>query len=75
MALKDAENKPVPAEHIRELDTEALEGELAKLREAQFRLRFRAATESLEGENALRFRVMRRNVARILTVLRERQQA
>ena len=42
-----------------------------ELREEQFRLKFRAATETLE--EPLRLRSVRRDVARVLTVLREKQ--
>ena len=75
MALKDAESKPVEPAQLRELSTEELEGELVRLQEARFRLRFRAAAEDISADNPMRFRTMRRNVARIKTVLRERKQA
>jgi large subunit ribosomal protein L29 len=58
---------------LRELSDDELRVELAALKEAQFRLRFRAATEDISADNPMRFRTMRRNVARIETVLRERQ--
>jgi large subunit ribosomal protein L29 len=74
MALKDAERKPLPMDALRELTELELHAELATLREAQFRLRFRAASEDVSGENPMRFRTMRRNIARIETVLRERAQ-
>jgi large subunit ribosomal protein L29 len=74
MPLKDAEQRPVEPEQLRELSNEELESELVKLQEAQFRLRFRAATEDISADNPMRFRTMRRNVARIRTVLREREQ-
>ena len=73
MALKDAEIKPVAPEKVRELDTAELTSELARLEEARFRLRFRSATEAIE--NSSQFRVLRRNIARLKTVLRERKQA
>lgn len=72
MALKDAELKPLRMPQLRELETVDLETEAAQLREAIFRLRFRAGTEDISAENPMRFRMMRRNVARIETVLRER---
>jgi len=59
---------------LRELTEPELQAELVTLREAQFRLRFRAASEDVSGENPMRFRTMRRNIARIETVLRERAQ-
>jgi len=75
MALKDTEQKPIAMDALRELSEDELSAELATLEEAQFRLRFRAATEDISGENPMRFRTMRRNIARIKTVLRERVQA
>jgi large subunit ribosomal protein L29 len=70
MALKDVERKPLKMEALRELSDAELKAELAGLREAQFRLRFRSASE--DTDNPMRFRTMRRNIARIETVLRER---
>lgn len=70
MPLKDAETKPLRGGQLRELETEELKSELARLREALFRLRFRSATEAIE--NPMQFRIIRRNTARLLTVLRER---
>ena len=70
MALKEAQNRPLETEQIRELETSELKEELESLKEAQFRLRFRSATETID--NPLQFRVMRRNIARMMTVLRER---
>ena len=70
MALKDVEKMPLEPVQIRELQTVELREELARLEEAQFRLKFRSATEAID--NPLQFRVIRRNIARIKTVLRER---
>lgn len=56
---------------IRELTEAQLEQRIAELEEERFRLRFRRATEPLE--NPLRLRAIRRDVARLKTVLRERQ--
>jgi large subunit ribosomal protein L29 len=72
MALKDAELRALEAAALRESSEQELHETLATLREAQFRLRFRAATEDLD--NPMQFRTMRRNIARIETVLRERRQ-
>jgi len=74
MAL-NAETKPVDMAALRELSDEELRTELATLRETQFRLRFRSATEDISADNPMRFRTMRRNIARIETVLRERTKA
>jgi len=72
MAAKDMERKAATASQLRELTTPDLELELTKLREAEFRLRFRAATKDISAENPMRFRTMRRNIARIRTILHER---
>ena len=58
---------------LRELKTEELEQQLATLQEERFRLKFRSATETIE--NPLQFRTIRRHIARIETILRERQNA
>lgn len=58
-----------PAE-LREQPSEALVAKLSELREERFRLRFRSATEAVE--NPIRFRAIRRDIARIQTILRER---
>jgi large subunit ribosomal protein L29 len=73
MALKDAEQRPLEPGQIRELDTPELQEELARLQEARFRLKFRSATESID--NPLQFRMLRRNIARLQTILRERTEA
>ncbi len=58
------------ATELRELSPDELKGKLAELREERFRLRFRSASEAID--NPMRFRTLRRDIARILTVLRER---
>lgn len=73
MALKDAEQKPLTGVQLRELSTEDLQGELQRLKDAGFRLKFRSATEAID--NPSQFRILRRNIARIETVLRERKQS
>ena len=55
---------------LRELSLEGLESKLNELTEERFRLRFRSATESIE--NPMRFRAIRRDIARILTILKEK---
>ena len=61
------------AEEIRELTEEDILSRIAELEEEQFRLRFRSATETLE--DPLRFRVIRKDIARMKTILREREAA
>ena len=75
MSLKDAEKKPLGMEFIRELKDDELQAELDRLEEAQFRLKFRSATEDVTGGNPLQFRTIRRNIARMKTVVVERKSA
>ena len=58
---------------LRQLKTDELEQKLAVLEEERFRLRFRAGTEAIE--NPLQFRTIRRDIARIQTLLGERRRA
>ena len=57
------------ADEIREMGREDMETRVRELQEEQFRLKFRSATEPLE--DPLRLRVIRRDIARLKTVLRE----
>ena len=59
------------AEEIRELSDDEVRSRVAELEEERFRLRFRAATETLE--DPLRLRLIRKDVARMKTILRERE--
>ena len=61
------------ADEIRNLSDADVQARVQELQEEQFRLRFRSATETLE--QPLRLRTIRRDIARLLTVLRERQLA
>ena len=58
------------ASEMKELKDEELSAKLEELRAERFNLRFRSATESIE--NPLRFRAIRRDIARIKTALRMR---
>ena len=58
-------------EEIREMGDDEIRSRIAELEEERFRLRFRSATETLE--DPLRFRVIRKDIARLKTILRERQ--
>jgi len=58
------------ASEIRELTDDDIRARVAELEEERFRLRFRGATEALE--NPLRLRFLRRDVARLKTILHER---
>ena len=61
------------SDDLRQQKTEDLELKLAQLVEERFRLRFRRATEAIS--NPLQFRSMRRDIARIKTILKEREKA
>ena len=63
-------NRP---EELRGLKTDELQQKLAVLTEERFRLEFRRATESLT--NPLQLRSIRRDIARIQTILKERASA
>ena len=61
------------AEEIRELESVELGHRLGELKMEQFRLRFRSATMQLENPKLLR--EIRREIARIKTILHERRSA
>jgi large subunit ribosomal protein L29 len=61
------------ADEIREMRPEDIEARVKELELEQFNLRFKSATEPLE--DPLRLRVVRRDLARLKTVLREQQLA
>jgi len=56
---------------LREMTQEEILRKLAELRDEQFKLRLRRSAEELP--NPLRLRLLRRDVARCLTVLRARE--
>ena len=56
---------------IRELAPEEMQARIAELQEELFRLKFRGATETLD--DPLRLRVIRRDIARLKTVVKEQQ--
>ena len=58
---------------FRDRSVDQLSDELVKLKKEQFNLRFQRASGQLE--NTARFRVVRRDIARIMTVLGQRQRA
>lgn len=60
------------ADEIRELTPEDITARIAALEEEQFRLKFRQASEPLE--EPLRLRAIRRDIARLKTILREGRQ-
>ncbi len=56
---------------IREMAIEDLKTKIDELTRERFNLRFRSATESIE--NPMRFRDLRRDIARMQTILREKE--
>ena len=64
--------KALKAGDIMELSVDELVAKMDELTETQFKLRFRSATESIE--NPIEFRNRRRDIARIKTVLKLKQQ-
>lgn len=63
--------KGVKTDEIRQLPKDEILAEVEKRRSEIFRLRLRAGSEDVESPGALRR--MRREVARFLTILRERE--
>ena len=61
------------AEEIREWDNVEVHARLQELKEEQFHLRFRTGTMEIENPKLLRH--IRRDIARLHTILREREMA
>jgi large subunit ribosomal protein L29 len=59
------------ARQLRDLTDDELQNKLADTRQELFNLRFQAATGALE--NSARLRLAKREIARILTIQRERE--
>jgi large subunit ribosomal protein L29 len=57
-------------EDFRDRTVDQLGDDLVKLKKEQFNLRFQRASGQLE--NTARFRIVRRDIARIMTVLKQR---
>ncbi len=60
----------VKAKELRDLSNEQLETKLAEFKEELFNLRFQLATGQLE--NPMRVRAVRKDIARVKTVMQER---
>ena len=56
---------------IRDMTDDEIRDRIEQLQEERFRLRFRSATQQLE--NPMLLRNLRRDIARLKTVLRERE--
>lgn len=61
------------ADEMRDWENSEIEARLGELKEEQFRLRFRNATMELENPRILRH--IKRDIARLKTILRERELA
>ena len=59
------------ASDLNDLSVEQLQQKLTELRAERFRMRFASATQTVD--NPIRFRTLRRDIARVLTVLRQRE--
>jgi large subunit ribosomal protein L29 len=61
----------VKPNEIREMSVDDLKTRIDELTRERFNLRFRSATESID--NPMRFRDLRRDIARMQTILREKE--
>jgi len=61
------------AAEIRDMSLDQLDDQVAKLKKEQFNLRFQRASGQLE--NTARVRELRRDIARIMTVARQKRAA
>jgi large subunit ribosomal protein L29 len=59
------------ANEIRDMSVDDIRSKLDELTTERFNLRFRSATESIE--NPMRFRALRRDIARLKTILGEKE--
>jgi large subunit ribosomal protein L29 len=59
------------ANEIRDLSVDDIKSKIDELTTERFNLRFRSATESIE--NPMRFRALRRDIARLKTILGEKE--
>ncbi len=58
---------------LKEMTPDQLDDQLSKLKKEQFNLRFQMATGQLE--NSARIRQVRRDIARVKTIARQKQSA
>ena len=59
------------AKEVREKESEKIIKNIKELKEELFNLRFQSAANKLE--NPMRFRLVRKDIARMMTILRERE--
>ena len=65
--------KGLKNEDLRSWSDTELRARITELEEERFRLQFRSATEALEGGAALRIRAIRKDVARLQTVVSQKR--
>jgi large subunit ribosomal protein L29 len=63
----------VKAADVRELSVEEIRNKMSEAQEELFRLRFRGATQQIENPSLIKS--LRRDIARMRTILRERETA
>jgi large subunit ribosomal protein L29 len=61
------------ASDVRELSVDEIKSKISESQEELFRLRFRSATQQIENPSLIKN--LRRDVARLRTILRERETA
>ena len=61
------------ASELHQMTAEELKATLSELKEDYFKLRIRRATEELP--NPLRLRILRRDIARAVTILKEKERS
>jgi large subunit ribosomal protein L29 len=61
------------ARDLQALSVDEMKAKLVELRDERFKLKFRSATEAID--NPMRFRTVRRDIARLETLLRARANA
>ena len=61
------------ARDLQALSADEIKTKLVELRDERFKLKFRSATEAID--NPMRFRTVRRDIARLETLLRTRDTA
>ncbi len=69
--LRMREDKTMKAAEFRDMSLDQLDDQLVKLKKEQFNLRFQGASGQLE--NTSRVREVRRDIARVMTVARQKR--
>jgi len=65
------EDKTMKAAEFRDMSLDQLDDQLVKLKKEQFNLRFQGASGQLE--NTARVREVRRDIARVMTIARQKR--